>query len=67
VDFVVNIKGHIIPIEVKYSNFKTEKISRSLSSFIFIDTFKPECAIILTKNYWDPMKREKKPVFFQIP
>ena len=62
VDFVVNIKGSIVPIEVKYSNFKTEKISRSLSSFI--DTFKPEYAVVLTKNYWGTMKKEKTRVLF---
>jgi hypothetical protein len=62
VDFVVNIKGSIVPIEVKYSNFKTENISRSLSSFIA--TFKPEYAVVLTKNYWGSMKKEKTRVLF---
>lgn len=62
VDFVIHIRGNVVPIEVKYSHFKTEKISRSLSSFI--NTFKPEHAIVLTKNYWGAMKKGKTKVLF---
>jgi predicted AAA+ superfamily ATPase len=50
VDFIVHRHGDILPIEVKYSNFKTEKVSRSLTSFI--NSFKPKTAVVLTKDYW---------------
>lgn len=62
VDFVVNRKGDTVPIEVKYSDFREEKISRSLSNFI--DGFKPEYALVLTKNFWGAMKRDKTEVLF---
>jgi predicted AAA+ superfamily ATPase len=50
VDFVLHIAGNIVPVEVKYSKFKEEKISRSTASFI--DSFRPKNAIVLTRNYW---------------
>ena len=62
VDFVLHIKDNIVPIEVKYSNFRTEKISRSMASFI--ESFKPEYAAVLTKNYWGLLKRDKTKVLF---
>jgi predicted AAA+ superfamily ATPase len=62
VDFIIPIKGKVLPIEVKYSSYKAVKISRSLSSFI--DTFKPEQAVVLTKDYWGSMKREKTKILF---
>jgi len=62
VDFILHIRGRIIPVEVKYTNFTAEKISRSLISFI--DSFKPEQAIVLTKNYWAFRKRDKTKVLF---
>ena len=62
VDFVITIKDAVVPIEVKYSTFKTEKLSRSLASFI--DSFNPEYAVVLTKDYWGSMKREKTKVIF---
>jgi len=62
VDFVVHTEDDIIPIEIKYSNFKTEKISRGLASFI--DSFKPEYAAVLTKNYWGMAKKNKTKVLF---
>lgn len=62
VDFILHIRGSIIPVEVKYANFTAEKISRSLTSFI--DSFKPEQAIVLTKNYWGFRKRDKTKVLF---
>jgi predicted AAA+ superfamily ATPase len=62
VDFVITIKDFIVPVEVKYSTFKTEKLSRSLASFV--DSFNPEYAVVLTKDYWGSMKREKTKVIF---
>jgi len=62
VDFILHIRGSIIPVEAKYANFTAEKISRSLMSFI--DSFKPKQAIVLTKNYWGFRKRDKTKVLF---
>ena len=62
VDFVLHIKDSIIPVEVKYTNFASERISKSLMSFI--DSFKPEYATVLTKNYRGFMKRGKTKILF---
>jgi len=50
VDFILNIKNEILPVEVKYSEFKEEKIPRGLISFI--NSFEPERSLVLTKNFW---------------
>ena len=62
VDFIIHTEGKIIPIEVKYSPFNSEKISKSLMSFI--ELFKPERALILTKNYWGFAKRNNTKILF---
>jgi len=62
VDFVVNRKGNAVPIEVKFSPFIKEKISRSLSSFI--DNFQPEYALVLNKNLWGTIRKDKTEVLF---
>lgn len=62
VDFLLHIKGDIIPIEVKYSSFATEKLSRSFMSFI--NSFRPKKALVLTKNYWGQMQKDKTRVLF---
>lgn len=55
VDFVMEMKGGIVPLEVKYSSFSEGKISKSLSSFIA--SFKPEYAVVLNKDYWGSLQR----------
>ncbi|MDD2715167.1 MAG: ATP-binding protein [Candidatus Wallbacteria bacterium] len=62
VDFVISRGEKIIPVEVKYSDFKSPQITRSLSSFI--DTFSPGIACVLTKNFIGSMKRNGTAVFF---
>lgn len=62
VDFVVRRKGEIVPIEVKFSTFNREKISRSFTSFI--ESFRPGCGIILTKDFWGKDKRQNTKIFF---
>ncbi|MGQ9641159.1 MAG: ATP-binding protein [Candidatus Bathycorpusculaceae bacterium] len=54
VDFMLRIKAEIIPIEVKYRSFKNPKISRSLRSFI--KSYKPEKALVVTKDFWSKAK-----------
>ena len=62
VDFVLSTPEGIVPIEVKYSAFVKEKISKSLASFI--DSFNPKYALVLTKNYWGAMKKDKTYIRF---
>ncbi|MGB8951217.1 MAG: ATP-binding protein [Candidatus Aminicenantales bacterium] len=62
VDFVLQIKGLPVPLEVKYSTFSKERLSRSLASFI--ESFKPESAVVLTKNYWGFMEKNKTHILF---
>ncbi|MFH1347757.1 MAG: ATP-binding protein [Candidatus Margulisiibacteriota bacterium] len=62
VDFVLQSQGEIVPIEVKYSRYTTEKISKGFASFS--DSFKPKRAVILTKNYWGSMKRKDTEIVF---
>lgn len=62
VDFILHARGGIIPIEVKFAYFTSEKISKSLTSFI--DSFRPECAVVVTKNYWGHLKRDRTEILF---
>lgn len=62
VDFVFRIKGELIPIEVKFSKFEYPKISKSFASFI--ESFKPRQGVILTKNYWNMVKKNNTKILF---
>lgn len=62
VDFVLHIGDSILPIEIKYSPFTEEKVSKSLMSFI--DSFNPRQVVVLTKNYWGVIKRGKTKILF---
>jgi predicted AAA+ superfamily ATPase len=53
-DFVIRIEGEEVPIEVKYSDFDSEKLTRSYMNFV--EAFSPERGIMLTKNYWGKTK-----------
>ena len=62
VDFILQAKGKVVPIEVKYSPFRKDQISKSLASYI--DSFEPETAVVLTKNYWGFAVRNRTAVRF---
>jgi len=62
VDFVIHIGDKIVPVEVKYADFDTPKITKSLASFI--ESFAPEQAVVLTKNYRGAVKRGRTKVIF---
>jgi predicted AAA+ superfamily ATPase len=49
VDFILRYENEIIPLEVKYQEFKQAKLTRSFLSFLNI--YKPAKAVVLTKNY----------------
>lgn len=54
VDFILDNKKAIIPIEVKYSRLKSPEISRSFRNFV--NQYKPERAVVLTRGFWAKMK-----------
>lgn len=54
VDFVLTSGQDIIPIEVKYRDFNSPKISKGFRSFI--SSYEPERALMVTKNYFDNEK-----------
>lgn len=63
VDFVVQLNDQdIIPIEVKYQNFKQPKITRSFRSFIGV--YQPKKAVIITKNFTSEIMIEQTKVIF---
>ncbi len=62
VDFVLRLGPELIPVEVKYRNFKSEKITRSFYSFI--DTFKPRISLVLTKSYAGYLKKNTTEIYF---
>jgi len=49
VDFVLKKNGGLIPIEVKYKDFKKPQITLGMKNFI--STYKSKTAIVATKNY----------------
>jgi uncharacterized protein len=53
-DFVIRVEGEEVPIEVKYSDFDAEKLTRSYMSFV--EAFRPGRGVVLTKNYWGRTK-----------
>jgi len=62
VDFILRLNDEQIPVEVKYQTFKKPKISRSLRSFI--KTYKPQKALIITKNFWGYEEAKNSTVMF---
>jgi len=62
VDFVIETADGIVPLEVKYKNFKEPKITRSLRSFI--KEYKPKKAIVATKDFWGEKKIDSTIVKF---
>lgn len=62
VDFILNFENKLIPIEVKYKEFKKEKITKSFRSFL--SAYAPKNAILLTKNYSGKMNVEETNISF---
>ncbi|MBI4431460.1 MAG: ATP-binding protein [Candidatus Omnitrophica bacterium] len=50
VDFVIEREGKITPVEVKFSSFPEARVPRSFVNFV--DAFRPERGLILTKDFW---------------
>ena len=62
VDFVIDTVSSRIPVEVKYASFKKPKISKSYRSFI--DAYRPDTGLVLTRDFWGEMSVEKIKVYF---
>jgi predicted AAA+ superfamily ATPase len=62
VDFILHIDNEIVPVEAKYQAFEKPKISRSFRSFI--QTYKPQRALVATKDYWNIEKIDNTTILF---
>ncbi len=62
VDFILERGRNVVPIEVKYTSFKKEKIPRSLRSFI--ERYSPDEAYIVNLDYRKTRKINKTTLFF---
>ncbi len=62
VDLVFKQGENIIPIEIKYSPFKKEKITRSFHSFI--TTYKPRNALVATKDFFGELSIKTTKIIF---
>jgi len=62
VDFVLECQNNVIPIEVKYKEFKKPTFSRSFMSFL--KTYKPKKAIIINKNFTGFLEKESTQILF---
>ncbi|MGM0368261.1 MAG: ATP-binding protein [Actinomycetota bacterium] len=62
VDFVLLLRDSAIPIEVKFAEFKKPVISKSYISFI--NNFKPDYGLVLTKDYWGKLQYNGTEVVF---
>ena len=61
VDFILCLQDEV-PIEVKFTEFKAPKISRSLRSFI--NSYKPEKCMVATKDFWGRMRVGRTKIMF---
>jgi len=62
VDFVLKKEEEIIPMEVKYQNFKKSQITTGMKNFI--ELYNPKQAVIITKDYQAFVKINKCEVYF---
>lgn len=62
VDFILQREGKILPIEVKFSVFTGPHIPKNMHGFL--ERFKPERCVVLTKNFMGHTKKGKTNVYF---
>ena len=62
VDFIISSGKDVVPIEVKYSALTQPVISRSFRSFI--EQYKPQRALVLTRGFWGEKKIDKTIIKF---
>ncbi|NOZ81983.1 MAG: DUF4143 domain-containing protein [Candidatus Micrarchaeota archaeon] len=49
VDFVLNLGKELVPVEVKFENFRKPKITRSMRSFV--TNYRPGRGLVITKDF----------------
>lgn len=62
VDFILDYKKEIVPVEVKYSMLKSPELSRGFRNFV--NEYNPSKAVVLTKGYWNIVRFNKTNVAF---
>jgi len=62
VDLILKQGEYVAPIEIKYSSFKKEKVSRSLHSFLSV--YQPKTALILTKDFFGQLSVNKTKIIY---
>ena len=62
VDFIISKSRELLPIEVKYQNFRSSSIPNSLKSFIA--KYSPARAAVLTKDFMERTTYLKTEVYF---
>jgi len=62
VDFIIEAGKSLIPVEVKYTHLKQEKVPQSLRSFI--DKYNPAQAYIINLDLDNTLKINKTTLFF---
>jgi len=62
VDFIVKIKGRLLPIEVKYKSQVRKKDLNGLLNFM--ERFNVNKGILITKNLFDKQKLDRKEILF---
>ncbi len=62
VDFILKFPDKIIPVEVKYSSFKSPVITRSLKNFLSL--YKPSRILVFTKGFWGKAKVKNTEIAF---
>ena len=61
-DFILNFPDQIIPIDVKFTEIKKPKITRSFRSFL--QSYALERGVVCTKNLWNRIKLKNSNVLF---
>lgn len=62
VDFVLELEGELIPLEVKYREMDRPEIDRSFTNFL--NLYQPRRGVILNKNYSGTCKRGNSQIVF---
>lgn len=62
VDFIIRKGTNLAPVEVKYQSMNSSKVSRSLHSYI--ENYKPQSVLVLTKDFWGTKSVGKTQILF---
>ncbi len=62
VDFVIDFGNEVVPVEVKFKDFKEPKLERSFRNFVSV--YQPRKACVINLNYSGVIKLGKTDVYF---